>query len=159
MMEDAFRSWLSNSRSYGTGTVNSRVSNCKTVEGCEGDLDQLFERDCLRGLVHRLTYSKADERQNRPSRHRILINGNMYNGTATLRSAISLYKQFREGWVEGTPIVSATVNSARLRNSSAAKSSKGRTWPTWNQPGSAEVLALAHATAPFVQFLSPAISR
>jgi hypothetical protein len=157
MREDAFRSWLSSNRSYGTGTVNSRVSNCKTVEGCEGDLDQHFDQDRLRGLVEKLTYSKADERQNRAARHQIPINGNVYNGTGTLRSAVSLYKQFRENWVEGNPIVSATVNSARIRNSRAKTSSKGRAWPTWDQPGSAEVLALAHATAPFVRFLSPAV--
>ena len=53
--------------------------------------------------------------------------------------------------------MSATVNSSRVRNSRVTTSSKGRTWPTWDQPGSAEVLALAHATAPFVRFLSPAI--
>jgi hypothetical protein len=157
MKEEAFRSWLSSERSYGTGTVNSRVSNCKTVEGCEGDLDKHFEQDWLRGLVEKLTYSKADERQNRPARHQIPINGNVYNATATLRSAVSLYKQFRENWVEGSTIVSATEKRERSRNSGPIRSSKGRTWPTWDQPGSVEVLALAHATAPFVQFLSPAI--
>lgn len=157
MREDAFRSWLSSNRSYGRGTVNSRVSNCETVEGFEGDLDEHFDQDRLRGLVEKLTYSKADERQNRPARHQIPINGNVYNGTATLRSAVSLYRQFRENCAKGSQIVSATVNSARVRNSRATKSSKGRTWPSWDQPGSADVLALAHATAPFVQFLSPAI--
>lgn len=158
MKEEAFRSWLSSERSYGTGTVNSRVSNCKTVEGCEGDLDKHFEQDRLRGLVGKLTYSKADERQNRPARHQIPINGNVYNGTATLRSAVSLYRQFRETWIEGSTIVSSTVNSTRVRNLSASKSSKG-TWPTWDQPGSADVLALAHTTMPFVRFLSPDIVR
>ena len=158
MREDAFRSWLLSNRSYDGGTINSRVSNCKTVEGSEGDLDEHFEQDRLRGLVEKLTYSKADERQNRPARHQIPINGNVYNGTATLRSAVSLYKQFRENWVEGSTIVSATVNSTRVRNPSAAKSSKG-TWPTWDQPGSDDVLALAHTTMPFVRFLSPDIVR
>jgi hypothetical protein len=157
MKEGAFRSWLSSDRNYGTGTVNSRVSNCKTVEGCEGDLDKHFEQDRLRGLVEKLTYSKADERQNRAARHRIPINGNVYNGTATLRSAVSLYKQFRENWVEGSPIVSTTEKRERAQNHGPIRSSKGRTWPTWDQPGSTEVLALARATAPFVQFLSPAI--
>jgi len=141
MREDACRSWLSSNRRYGTGTINSRVSNCKTVEGCEGDLDEHFDQDSLRGLVEKLTYSKADERQNRPARHQIPINGNVHNGTATLRWAVSLYKLFRENWVEGSPIVPATVNSARAQNS-RVQSSKGRTWPTWDQPGSAEVLAL-----------------
>ena len=157
MREDTFRSWLSSNRGYGTGTVNSRVSNCKTVEGCEGDLDEHFDQDRLQGLIEKLTYSKADERQNRPARHLIPINGNVYNGTATLRSAVSLYKQFRENWDESSPSVSATLNRVGVRSSRAANSSKAGTWPTWNQPGSDEVLALAHATSPFVQFLSPAV--
>jgi hypothetical protein len=160
MKEDAFRSWLSNSRSYGTGTVNSRVSNCKNIESCEGDLDQHFDQDHLRRLIDKLTYSKSDERQNRPARHQIPIDGNVYNGTATLRSAVSLYKQFRENWVKGTPIVPATANSARVPvNARAAKSSEGRVWPTWEQPGPDEVLALAHVTMPFVRFLSPDVVR
>jgi len=157
MKEEAFRSWLSSDRKYGTGTVNSRVSNCKTVEGCEGDLDKHFEEDRLRGLVGKLSYSKADERHNRPARHQIPINGNVYNGTATLRSAVSLYKQFRESGVEGSLIISATEKRERARSSGPIRSSRARTWPIWDLPGSAEVLGLARATAPFVQFLSPAI--
>lgn len=159
MREDAFRSWLSSDRSYGTGTINSRVSNCKTIERCEGDLDQHFDQDHLRALVATLTYSRSDEQQNRLARHRILIDGNLYNGTATLRAAASLYKQFRENWVEGTPIVPATAKRERVPNSRAAKSPGGQVWPTWEQPGSDDVLALAHVTMPFVRFLSPDVVR
>ena len=157
MKEDASRSWLSNGKRYGSGTINSRGSNCKTVEGCEGNLDEHFDRDRLSGLVEKLTYSKADERQDRPARHQIPIDGNVYNGTATLRSAVSLYRQFRENWVEGFPIISATMNNERVQNARAAITRGGRNWPAWDQPGSAEVLALAHATTPFVRFLNPAI--
>lgn len=160
MKEDAFRSWLLNSRGYGTGTVSSRVSNCKTVESYEGDLDQLFDQDKLRGLIDKLTYSKSDEQQNRPARHQIPINGNVYSGTATLRSAVSLYKQFREGWVEGSPIVPISANRERMAGKvRSTKSVEGRAWPIWVQPSSDHVLALAHVTMPFVRFLSPEIVR
>ena len=109
------------------------------------------------GWWRNLRIPKADERQNRPARHQIPIDGNVYNGTATLRSAVSLYRQFRENWVGGSPIISATMNNERVRNARAAITRGGRNWPAWDQPGSAEVLALAHATTPFVRFLNPAI--
>jgi hypothetical protein len=154
--EDAFRSWLSNSRGYGPGTVRSRVSNCKTVESYEEDLDQLFEQDKLCGLINKLSYSKSDERQNQRARHRIPINGNLYDGTATLRAAVSLYKQFREDPLDGTPMLSANQHIERGPGKiRVGKSEKGRAWPTWEQPDSNAILALAHITVPLIRFLSP----
>lgn len=156
MKEDAFRSWLANSRGYGIRTIRSRVSNCKTIESHEGDLDQLFEQDNLCGLIDKLAYSKSDEQQNQPTRHQIPIDGNLYNGTATLRSAVSLYKQFRENWPGGTPMLSGSQDKERGRAKiRVPKSEKGRTWPTWEQPDSAAILALAHITVPLIRFLSP----
>ena len=110
MNEEALRFWLTDLRQTETGrpldarTVNSRIANCKTVERHEGDLDREFDRDKLRGLLERLRYSTSDERSNKPAAHKIPINGDVRNGTATLRSAVSLYKQFRESWIEGTPV-------------------------------------------------------
>ncbi|MEA2206256.1 MAG: hypothetical protein QOE77_3032 [Blastocatellia bacterium] len=115
---EAFRAWLKNNRGYGDGTVSSRLSNCRTVEQYEGSLDQQFEEDQLRGLLQRLAYSKYDERQNRPPRHRIPIHGNIYNGTATLRSAVSLHKQFRENPDDG----SRTLRAGARRTRSAVNS-------------------------------------
>lgn len=160
MKEDDFRAWLSNSRNYGNGTVRSRVSNCKTIEHYEGDLDHHFEQDHLCGLVKRLTYSTEDKRQNQPARHRIPIKKNVYDGTATYKAAVSLYKQFRENWVEGTTIHRPTANQAGAPPiTRVAKSLEVRVWPAWDQPGSEEILALAHLTVPFVRFLNPDVIR
>jgi hypothetical protein len=166
MREDAFRSWLSNGRVNADGaaldarTIGSRISNCRTVERCEGDLDHQFDQDRLRSLLERLKYSTEDERSNRPARHRIPIEGNIRNGTATLRSAVSLYKQFRENWVEGTPILPSTVERSAVRTTSRApRSQEQRTWPTWAQPSAEEILAMAHVAVPFVRFLNPDIIR
>src|SRR5215212_3634473 len=165
MKEDAFRLWLLNHHSNADGgsldirTISSRLSNCRTVERYEGDLDLQFDQDQLRSLLECLTYSAEQERQSRPVRHRIPINGNLRNGSATLRSAVSLYKQFRENWVEGTPTTPTTMIRERVRNAPVVKSAERRTWPTWDQPATAEVLALARATTPFVRFLSPDIVR
>jgi hypothetical protein len=103
MKKDEFRFWLSSSRGYGDRTIGSRLSNCRTVERHEGDLDQHFEQDQLRTLIRLLTYTSADQVENSPARHKIPIDGNVYNGTATLKSAVSLYKQFREKGVTATP--------------------------------------------------------
>ena len=67
MLKEAFRSWLSNHRS---------VSNCRTVERYEGDLDLHFDQDRLRGLLKRLKYSTGDERADRPALHNIPVDGN-----------------------------------------------------------------------------------
>jgi len=109
MKEAPFRLWLSNRRndrgeSLNSRTVDSRVANCKTTERYEGDLDEHFEQDRLHGLLARLKYSTNDQRENRLARHRVPIEGDVRNGSATLRSAVGLYKEFRESWVEGTAI-------------------------------------------------------
>jgi hypothetical protein len=42
-----------------------------------------------------LTYGVSDERENNPIQHNIPINGDIRNGTATLKSALQLYIGFR----------------------------------------------------------------
>ncbi len=120
MREEAFRSWLSRSRNYSSGTVSSRVSNCKTVERYEGDLVLNFDRDYLNGLINRLTYSSDDQVRNHPARHKIPIKRNVYTGSATLKTAVSLYKQFREEWNEGEEILPKTLSRPRAQNSSSS---------------------------------------
>lgn len=166
MQEESFRLWLSNNRFSGDSTtldirtISSRISNCRTVERYEGDLDLQFDQDRLNGLIQRLKYSTEDERASQPPRHKVPINGNIRNGTATLRSAVSLYKQFRENWVEGTPLASSIVKGSSIRTSRrASRSQELRAWPTWEQPGPEEILAMAHLAVPFVRFLSPDIVR
>lgn len=81
MKEDAFRSWLLNNRRNSHGislnvrTVGWRLSNCRTVERYEGDLDLQFDGDRLSGLLERLRYSTEDERLNRSARYSIPIDG------------------------------------------------------------------------------------
>lgn len=96
MRTEQFKAWLWNARGSSERTIGARISNCKRLESYEGDLDQHFDRDRMAGLLDRLTYSTTDERAHAPPRHDIPIDGNAYNGTATLRSAATLYKNFRE---------------------------------------------------------------
>lgn len=158
MNEEAFCSWLS--ASLGAGTIRSRLANCRTVQDIEGDLDEHFNQDRLCGLLKLLSYSKPDERERRPARHRIPINGNVYNGTATLKSAVSLYKRFCESRVEVRPVSCQVIDRAKTPTSSSSKKSlEGRTWPAWEQPDPEKVLAMAHLIIPFVRFLDPQIVR
>lgn len=91
----AFKTWLER-KGYGAGTITSRCSNCERVESELGiNLDDEFKVDEMRRLLSLFEYSKDDARRGLNPRHGMYIDGNVYNGTATLRSALNLYYQFK----------------------------------------------------------------
>ena len=100
MREDDFEEWLKNeyiTRSGGRLKKRPRSdakSRCKRIERYEGDLDTHFERDKMRGLLDSLIYSKNDQKAGILPNHTIPIDGNIVDGTASLKSAIKLYYQF-----------------------------------------------------------------
>lgn len=108
MNEIDFRAWLQN-QGYNTGTTNSRVSNCLRVCEYEGDIDSLYRDDKCKTLLARLTYSTNDERYGRPPHHSVPINGNVRNGTATLKQAVGLYIRFLENNNDLQPIVQLSI--------------------------------------------------
>jgi hypothetical protein len=69
-------------------------SRCKRVEKYEGDLDRHFAHDGMQSLLAILTYSRADEAKGILPQHSIPIDGDVANGTNSLRYAITLYKLF-----------------------------------------------------------------
>lgn len=140
MREDSFRSWLMTRR--GSGTAASRLSNCRVVEKWEGDLDEHLRQDKLRGLLDPLTYTKEDERSNSPARHKIPIDGNVYNGTATYKAAVSLYKQFREETARVNPsvVVATSHTTTQLPSVRAPQPALGSS-PATNQTVSVSQLA------------------
>ena len=95
-----FKTWLSNSyRTANNGKLSERpqsdaISRCRRVENAEGDLDVSFEQNRLDELLNRLQYTRKDEELGADPRHNIIIDGNVYNGTASLRNAIKLYQKF-----------------------------------------------------------------
>ena len=90
-----FKKWLElNGKPQ--NTIQNRVSNCRNVENYEGDLDQHFIKDYGLSLLEKLSYSTSDERNNSPAKHKIPIDGNMRNGSATLKQAVNLYMSFRK---------------------------------------------------------------
>jgi hypothetical protein len=154
--EREFEQWLiqgyrtASGESMTATTCQSRFSNCKTLERHEGDLDAHFAADRLQALLGRMIYSKDDERLGLPAKHRIPINGNVYNGTATLRSALNLYVQFCKEWPTGAEPPALFVEPQRPAVRSPRQSSK---WPEWNVPTEEDVLRLARITIPYVRFL------
>ena len=85
MQEKPFRAWLKDKRGLQKNTISSRVSNCRRVEReLDVDLDSEWENDELKELIERF-----DEQTP------VSIDGDASEGTATLKSAIRLYGDFR----------------------------------------------------------------
>lgn len=92
----AFKTWLEK-RGYGDGTIKSRYSNCERIESELGiNLDDEFKADEMQRLLGLFEYSRDDVRRGLNPRHGMYIDGDAYNGTATLRSALNLYYQFKK---------------------------------------------------------------
>jgi hypothetical protein len=95
MNAERFRNWLEfNGKPL--NTIQNRISNCRNVENYEGDLDQHFIKDYGISLLEKLSYSTSDEQDELPAKHKIPINGNIRNGSATLKQAVNLYMNFKK---------------------------------------------------------------
>lgn len=153
MQEKRFATWLENVRGLSKPTIGSRLSNCRRVEKFEGDLDTHYAADGLAGLMDRLTFSREDERYGRKVRHGVPIDGDVCNGTATLRQAVKLYREFRRS----SNVEEAEVTHApALKQEPSARRTDG-SWPQWPEPSGEALLELARVLAPLVRFLEPEI--
>ena len=147
MNDSQFFEWLSGK--YKEGTARSRLTNCRTVEQYEGNLDDHYRRDGGKLLIQRLSYTKNDERNNSPQKHNIPINGSIYNGTATLKQAVKLYFEFKSGAKTNEP-----KNRKRARTVTRTKKTD---WPDWDHPDDNELYELIRLTAKYIKFLNPQI--
>ena len=153
MQEESFKAWLGIERELSAGTVGSRISNCKRVERYEGNLDNHYDADGLTGLIECLNPKNPA--------HKVPINGNVYNGTATLKSAVSLYRDFRDaGGIEissGEVSIEKQQAQERIRSRVRRTRLPGAGWPVWPQPNDEDLRSLAKVMTPFVRFLDPGI--
>ena len=154
MREERFKDWLVTVHGLGERTADNRLSNCRRVEAHEGNLDRQWEEDELVDLIDRLTYSRQDQRDGRRPRHRIGIDGDIYNGTATLKQAVVRYREFRSS-ERGTNSLPKALAKQRPQGRLTGRPRAG--WPVWPQPNDEDLLKLAKAMAPFVRFLDPGI--
>jgi len=95
MNVERFKKWME-FNGKPKNTIQNRISNCRNVENYEGDLDQHFAQDYGLSLIEKLSYSTSDERNNSPAKHKIPIDGNIRNGSATLKQAVNLYFSYRK---------------------------------------------------------------
>ena len=163
MRTTEFRDWLQHvhigkqGSALGDTTIAARIANCETVDRCEGDLDQHVAKDGMFDLQSRLTYSADDQKRGIPLRHRVPINGDPRTGSATLKSAVKLYRQFCVAWPPGAPRPAFPEVPRTPVTGKRSPRPQSLAWPTWPLPNDAEVLALARVVMPYVRFLSPDI--
>lgn len=101
-MHRDFEFWLENTYKIAGGkqmdrrSRQSRISNVRNVEEYEGNLDEHYRRDKMASLLRRFEYSRDEEARHVAPRHRVPFEAgaDKYNGTATLKSAINLYRKF-----------------------------------------------------------------
>lgn len=140
-----FESYLRDVRGLSENSIRSRTSDCDRLAYYEGDLDAHFNGDGMEDLLARLTYSTDDQRRGLPPRHRVPINGNIRNGTATLKSAATLYWKFRQQerrprGSDDRPLRPILVRQSRSDQRTRASATA---WPDWQQPDDADILKLA----------------
>lgn len=137
---DSFEAWLDAVRGLNARTIGSRISSCERVEQYEGDLDSQFDNDGLASLLEHLTYSTEDATYRRSPKHKVPINGNVRTGTATLKTAVTLYRDFRNSSELG---LAAPPRTRPIRQRAAGRRTASGSWPDWGQPTDETLLGLA----------------
>ena len=150
----SFEAWLDSVRGLSARTIGSRISNCKRVEQYEGDLDSMFDNDGLASLLERLTYSTEDATYRRSPNHKVPINGNVRTGTAALKTAVSLYREFRNS---PESALGDRPRRRPVRQRVGGRRTESVSWPDWGQPTEETLRGLAQALTPLVRFLKPEI--
>lgn len=96
MDKELFYNWLKSFKKLDTTTSNARTSNCLRIEKFYGDLDKLYNSDKCASLIEQLTYTTTDRKLGAKPKHNIPIDGDIYNGTHTLKAALKLYIEFKD---------------------------------------------------------------
>lgn len=96
MNKDLFYNWLKSFKKLDSTTSNTRSSNCLRIEKFYGDLDEQYTADRCVSLIEQLTYTTTDKKLGNKPKHNIPIDGDIYNGTHTLKAALKLYIEFRD---------------------------------------------------------------
>lgn len=92
-MRGGFRCWLEHR--YPAKVAATRSANVRRVEAVVGDLDVAYGRDQLEDVLVPLSYSRSEQNAGLTDRSGIVIDGDVYNGLATLKAATKLYREFR----------------------------------------------------------------
>lgn len=93
-MNPNFKTWLVEEYGLQESAAISRAANISTIERYYGDIDTLVKNGGIDNLLIELSYTTDDERNNRPQNHKVPIQGNVRNGSATLKQAVNRYIEF-----------------------------------------------------------------
>ena len=107
MQTSGYRAWLEQ-RGLVKSSVGTYVSDAKRVEDHYGDLDELYSKDRLAGVLQELRYSADDARRNAPNPSKIPIDANPYKGLASYRSTVTRYREYREADMSSDDLVPET---------------------------------------------------
>ena len=94
-MRRNYRRWLEE-QSYSSNTVQTQTSHATRLEQAYGDLDDHYDADRLADIASTLVYSSTDARRGLPNPSRFQINGDLYKSLASFRTALALYRRFRQ---------------------------------------------------------------
>ncbi len=97
---DEYRAWLEQS-GLSESSVSTGVSDAKRVEKHYGDLDGLYNKDRLEGVLRELRYSAEDKRTNAPNPSRLPIDGDFYKSLPAYRTAVRKYREYRKAHTAG----------------------------------------------------------
>ena len=106
-MKTTYRQWLEQQR-YQAATIYAQMYRAGRVEEFCGDLDEHYAKDRMTNLIEALSYSKEDERRNRPNPTPIPFDGDIRNNLASYRNAAQRYRKFRDVGDDGLPLPPAT---------------------------------------------------
>ncbi len=118
-MRSDYRRWLQ-SRDYGANTISTQCSHASKVEQAYGDLDEAYARDRMDGILASLRFSSADARRGAPNPSKLQIGGDLYKALASFRTAVGLYRRFRDegsgtGGAVEVDVPSSAQSSPELR--------------------------------------------
>lgn len=157
MQRDAFIHWLTAHRGQKANSAASRAGNCATVERAYARSLDTFDPAEFTALLEEFRYSTDDQRAGRPVLHRVCVDGDQRTGTATLRSALSLYRAFRFGDGAGPPQGPAPAPALAPVGAGGPAISAAGEWPQWESPSEEDSLLLARVLARHARFLKPEI--
>lgn len=109
-MRSDYKKWLEEQQ-YSPHTIANQLSETGRVEECYSDLEALHAAGKLQSVIDELTYSTADERNNKPNPSKIPVDGNIRNNLASYKNAVALYRKFLTGGWERSVADLATAES------------------------------------------------
>ena len=113
-MRTEHRRWLE-AKDYNPDVIRTLLSRISRAEQDYGDLDALYSGDRLESVLASLKYTSEDARRGVPNPSKINIGGDFYNGLASYKSTVALYRRF----LDETGDVQAgesPVNTGRIRS-------------------------------------------